>query len=72
MQYEILCANGHFDESGRQCGADERLEEKVNKYIADGWRPIGGVSATYSRRENTRSSGGDLHINQFFQAMVKD
>lgn len=62
MQYEIIAESRPADwteESG--FGADEVLEEKVASYIADGWRPQGGVST---------ATQGDLVW--CFQAMVKD
>jgi hypothetical protein len=42
------------------------LEIEVNKYITDGWRPQGGISAA-----RAKYSGGNNEII-FCQAMIKD
>ncbi len=77
MQYEILVSKISFsidqdtnDYYGRPSGADEDLEAKVNKYIADGWRPQGGVSTAVLRED--RDGNSKFTIVQQYQAMVKD
>jgi len=76
MQYEVLvsvqqwASMGDFGEGGPEYdqGADENLEAKVRNYIAQGWRPQGGVSTVVLREdENTKFT-----VIQQFQAMVKD
>ncbi len=75
MQYEILVSKISFsidqdtnDYYGRPSGADEDLEVKVNQYIADGWRPQGGVSTVLLRQ----SDDAKYAVIQQYQAMVKD
>lgn len=77
MQYEILVSKISFsmdqdtnDYYGRPQGADEDLEAKVNQYIADGWRPQGGVSTVMLREDSQGDS--KYTVIQQYQAMVKD
>ncbi len=71
MQYEILVSEISFSiDQDYERGADESLEAKVNQYIADGWRPQGGVS-TVMLREDSRGDSKYTVIQQY-QAMVKD
>lgn len=69
MQYEILNSNSSFSvDGGYEYGADENLEKKVADYIAQGWRPQGGVSTIVLRHnDNTKFT-----VIQQFQAMIKD
>ena len=69
MQYEILVSEMAFTlDQDYERGADETLEAKVNQYMADGWRPQGGVSTVVLRHnDNTR-----FCVLQQYQAMVKD
>ena len=61
MQYKILKASSSdFDESL------EKLKERVNLNIKDGWRPQGGVSMA----EETGIGGSKYQI--VVQAMVKE
>lgn len=70
MQYEILVSNISFSfEQENKRGADETLEQKVNEYIAQGWRPQGGVSTIVVRRSD---HANDYNVVQQYQAMVKD
>lgn len=50
MEYQILEADSTYD-----------LEKDVNKYIAMGWKPIGGVSVIRGLTEDN-----------FIQAMIRD
>ena len=69
MQYEILVSKISFSfEQDNSRGADETLEEKVNNYIAQGWRPQGGVSTVVLRNDDHSK----YSVLQQFQAMVKD
>lgn len=68
MQYEILTESGaaEFSDKG-SWGADEKLEKKVQEYIAQGWRPQGGVSISLRKGDNS-----SIDYMYAFQAMVKD
>lgn len=69
MQYEILTSSIAFSlEQDSSRGADENLEAKVNEFIANGWRPQGGVSTVVLRED----SDSKFTVLQQFQAMVKD
>jgi len=62
MQYEVVVGSGRpLDSDKNGWGADEKLEAKVKSMIAEGWRPLGGVSTVL--REDT------IWV---FQAMVKE
>jgi hypothetical protein len=52
----------------------ESLTNKVNEKIAEGWKPIGGVSAVEMHRQNRYA--GSQHMDtiikqEYSQAMVK-
>lgn len=76
MQYEILVSrvtfaiDGDYGEGKREYeqGTDEHLETKVRDYIAQGWRPQGGVSTAVLREDEN----ANYTVLQQFQAMVKD
>lgn len=69
MQYEILVSRISFSiDQDYDMGADESLEKKVNEYIAQGWRPQGGVSTVVLRNDDHSK----YSVLQQFQAMVKD
>lgn len=69
MQYEILVSKIAFTvDQDYEMGADETLEAKVNQYMADGWRPQGGVSTVVLRRDDSTR----FCVLQQYQAMVKD
>ncbi len=51
MQYTIVCYTT----------LPEKLSQKVNEHIKDGWKPIGGVAVSVQ--------DGEEH---FYQAMVKE
>ena len=56
QEYTVVC---HEDKLGR-------LIEEVNKLIAEGWQPIGGVSVS-----NTYDTQGDQMYQLFAQALVR-
>lgn len=62
MKYKVVTVSGGALTSEKKMV--EKLEAEVNQMIADGWRPVGGFSATA-----TGSSNG---ISFVFQAMTKD
>lgn len=57
MKYKILKENGF----GYDTHADIRLENEVNRYIENGWKPQGGVGITVMN---------GMYV--FYQAMVKE
>ncbi len=64
MEYKILSSNYHG-----------RLVEQVNKYIKDGWIPVGSHVVNEVRRQNRYS--GSQHMDtiievEYTQTMVKN
>lgn len=80
MQYEIVTSKfeaavylendptSHYD--GQQ-GSDEALEVKVNTMIAQGWKPLGGVSMSVIKRDYDAVETRDSWV-MFSQAMIKE
>ena len=67
MQYIILKSWGW--DSDR---ADRDLEDQVKKHIAQGWRPLGGVSiAATTEHQNSRGQWYSKGIHMA-QAMTKE
>lgn len=73
MQYEIVTSKAGYayqlesTETYRE-GSDEKLEEKVNTMIAQGWKPLGGVSMAVLMGDESNT---DYSVVIFSQAMVK-
>lgn len=59
MKYRILQSGGYPNN-----GSTYELEERVQKYIDDGWKPQGGLTSFQE------STGGGMHT-RYSQAMIK-
>ena len=56
MEYRIVTGSGDLHAAAKE------LAELVNMYLAEGWRPQGGMAV----------AGGGKQIIQAYQAMVRD
>lgn len=66
MKYQVV--ESYYFESRRD------FEKEVNKRIAEGWEPIGGIAVSSYRESYRESYGGnkeDFIVDHFYQAMIK-
>ena len=68
MQYKLV-------ESSSPLGLDDakrELEEKIRNSIADGWRPVGGVSLAATPEHQDSRSRWRSYVIYLAQAMTKE
>ena len=47
------------------------LVVEVNRYLSDGWKPLGGIEVVTQEHENDRKGYTEIQIS-YYQALVRD
>ena len=70
LNYKIITAIG--EENSQNNNAFEKLENMVNGYLQEGWRPVGGISVSSVVGPKTAGSTRDTWFTRAKQAMVRE
>jgi hypothetical protein len=70
LNYKIITSIG--EENSQNNNAFEKLENMVNGYLQEGWRPVGGISVSSVVGPKTAGSTRDTWFTRATQAMVRE
>ncbi len=70
LTYKIITAIG--EENNQNNNAFVKLENMINIYLNEGWRPVGGVSVSSVVGPKTTGSTKDIWFTRATQAIVRE
>ena len=70
LNYKIITSIG--EENRQNNNAFEKLENMINEYLQEGWKPVGGISVSSVLGPKTAGSTKDTWFTSATQAIIHE
>ena len=70
LNYKIITSIG--EENRQNNNAFEKLENMINEYLQEGWKPVGGISVSSVLGPKTAGSTKDTWFMSATQAIIRE
>jgi hypothetical protein len=70
LNYKIITSIG--EENRQNNNAFEKLENMINEYLQEGWKPVGGISVSSVLGPKTAGSTKDTWFTSATQAIIRE